>query len=188
MMMDSFEFSKVAGSVLTALLVIVGFRTYIHERTAHYDEAAGYTLPAPSPEEGAGGATGKEAEKAPEFNPAEVVGLLAAAKPDAGKQTFNKCLACHVADKSAASKAAPNLWNVVNRKPGTQADFSGYSKGMKEKGGEWSYEHLAAFVHKPNAYLPGTQMKFAGITKPAELADLIAYIRTLADSPAPLPN
>jgi cytochrome c len=59
---------------------------------------------------------------------------------------------------------------------------------MKAKGGEWTYEHLAGFLHSPKTYLPGTKMGFAGVSKPQELADIIAYIRTLADSPAPLPN
>lgn len=186
-MMDSFEFSKIAAAVLLALLVIVGSRTYIQGRHPHYDEAAGYQLPAPPPEEAAP-AAGAAAEKGPAFDPAAVVALIAKAKPDAGKQALGKCLACHTADKAAASKAGPNLWNVVNRKPGTREDFKGYSDGMKAKGGEWSYEHLAAFIHSPKTYLPGTKMGFNGVSKPEELADIIAYLRTLADSPAPLPN
>ena len=31
-------------------------------------------------------------------------------------------------------------------------------------------------------------MSFAGISKDAERADVIAYLRTLADDPAPLPG
>jgi cytochrome c len=186
-MMDSFEFSKIAAAVLLALLVIVGSRTYIHSLHPHYEESAGYQLPAPPPEE-AKPAAGAAAAKAPEFNPAEIVAKIASAKPDAGKQAFGKCLACHTADASAASKAGPNLWNVVNRKLGAREDFKGYSDQMKAKGGEWTYEHLAGFLHSPKTYLPGTKMGFAGVSKPQELADIIAYIRTLADSPAPLPN
>lgn len=186
-MMDSFEFSKIAAAVLLALLVIVGARTYINQHPAHYDAAAGFQLPAPPPEEAAPAADAG-GEKAAAFNPADVVSKIASAKPDAGKQAFGKCLACHTADKAAASKAGPNLWNVVNRKPGTREDFKGYSDGMKAKGGEWTYEHLAGFLHSPKTYLPGTKMGFQGVAKPQELADIIAYIRTLADSPAPLPN
>lgn len=185
-MMDSFEFSKIAAAVLLALLVIVGARTYIAAHHPHYDEAAGYTLPAPPPEEAA--APGATAEKALDFNPAEVVSKIAAAKPDSGKQALGKCLACHTADKSAASKAGPNLWDVVNRKPGTRDDFKGYSDKMKALPDAWSYEHLAAFIHSPKTYLPGTKMGFAGVPKVQELADIIAYLRTLSDNPAPLPN
>lgn len=187
-MMDSFEFSKIAGSVLAALLLIVGFRTYLDQHPPHFDPKSGYTLPEPSPDAAAPAADGKTAAAAPAFNPAEIVGLLAKANADNGKKTFGQCLNCHKADTSSPSKAAPNLWNVVNRKLAARDDFTGYSKGMKEKGGEWTYEHLAGFLHKPAAYLPGTAMKFGGVAKPQELADLIAYIRTLSDSPAPLPN
>lgn len=185
-MLDSFEFSKIAAAVLLALLVIVGGRTFIASHHAHYDPAAGYALPAPPPEESAAGAA--PAEKAPEFDPADVVAKIAEAKPEAGKKAFGVCLGCHTADASAGNKAGPNLWNVVNRKLAGRDDFKGYSPELKAKGGEWTYEHLAAFLHKPKKFIPGTGMGFPGIAKTQELADVIAYMRTLADTPAPLPN
>lgn len=185
-MMDSFEFSKIAASVLLALLVIVGSRTYINSHAPHYDAAAGYALPEPPPEEAA--AAGAPEEKAAEFNAAEVVSKVAAANVENGKKAASKCMGCHTADASAPSKGGPNLWNVVNRKLGAKDDFKGYSEQLKAKGGDWTYEHLAGFLHAPKKYIPGTKMGFAGVTKPQELADIIAYLRTLADSPAPLPN
>lgn len=183
-MMDSFEFSKIAGCVLAALLVIVGFRTYIHSHPAHYDAAAGYQLPEPAPEEKAG----EPAAAAAAFNPAEVVAKIAEAKPENGKKTFSVCAGCHTADAAAANKVGPNLWNVVNRKLGGREDFKGYSEQLKKKGGEWSYEHLAEFLHSPKTSIPGTKMGYAGIKKTDDLADIIAYLRTLADTPAPLPS
>ncbi len=188
-MMDSFEFSKIAAAILLALLIIFGSRTLINSRHPHYDATAGYTLPAPPPEEGAAGAEATAAaEKAPEFNPAEIVAKIATAKPEAGKQAAGVCLGCHTADAKSASKAGPNLWNVVNRKLGTREDFTAYSPELKAKGGEWTYEQLAGFLDNPKGYIPGTKMGFKGISKPQELADVIAYLRTLADTPAPLPN
>ena len=38
------------------------------------------------------------------------------------------------------------------------------------------------------AAVPGNKMAFAGIKDNAELADLLAYLRTLSDSPPPLPQ
>lgn len=186
-MMDSFEFSKISAGILLALLVIVGSRVVINSRHPHYEAAAGYQLPEPPPEEAAAPGAPAPAEAAT-FNPADVVALLKDANPDAGKQALGKCTSCHTVAKDAASKAGPNLWNVVNRKLGALTDFKGYSDQMKAKGGEWTYEHLAGFIHSPKTYLPGTKMGFAGVAKPKELADIIAYLRTLADSPAPLPN
>ncbi len=59
---------------------------------------------------------------------------------------------------------------------------------MKAKDGEWSYDDLSKFIANPKGFIPGTAMGFAGIPKDSERADVIAYLRTLADSPVPLPT
>lgn len=184
-MMDSFEMTKIAGGVLAALLLIFLPKTLIDlSRQSHHGKAeTGYTLP--SATESAAAPEGAAAPAA--FDPATVVAALATAKPENGAGTFKKCLACHSAEKGAASKAGPNLWNVVGRPHGSQTDFSGYSEAMKTKGGSWTYADLASFLHKPKAFIPGTKMIFNGVSDPGELADLVAYIRTLSDNPQPLP-
>ena len=48
-------------------------------------------------------------------------------------------------------------------------------------------KELAQFIHKPKAYIKGTAMGFAGIPKQQDLANLIAYLRNQAATPAPLP-
>ncbi len=118
-----------------------------------------------------------------------MVALLASAKADEGASQFKKCSTCHQVKKDAPSAVAPNLWGIVNRPKAAQADFaSKYSDAMKAKGGEWTYENLALFLHQPKGYVPGTKMLFNGIKDPAEIANIIAYLRTQADAPAPLPN
>jgi cytochrome c len=42
-------------------------------------------------------------------------------------------------------------------------------------------------IFKPTAYVKGTKMAYAGLPKEQERADVIAYLRTLAESPKPLP-
>ena len=182
--MDSFEISKIAAGVLLALLVIVGSRTYINSQHDHYDAKEGYTLPV----DVAGGETPGAGPAAPSFDPAKIVAMVATADPAAGEKSFSLCKSCHTNEAGAANKTGPNLWNIVNRPLGGVADFGGYSKTMKEKGGNWTYEHLAAFLHKPRDFIPGTKMGFAGIKKEANLANMVAYLRTLADSPAALPE
>ena len=81
----------------------------------------------------------------------------------------------------------PNLWGIVGRPKGSQEGFN-YSAALKEKGGEWGYEELANFIHNPRSYIPGNKMAFAGIRDNAEIADLLAYLRTLSDNPPPLPS
>ncbi|HRN87082.1 c-type cytochrome [Hyphomicrobium sp.] len=184
-MMDSFELNKIAGGVLLALLLIFVPKTLINELSHHGPVTGGFTLPQP---DGAAPADGGEPAAAPKgFDPADVVALVGDASPDEGKAAFRACAACHSAEKGAASKAGPNLYGVLGRALGSVGDFGGYSDVIKSKGGEWSYEALAEFLHAPRGYLPGTRMVFNGVSDNATLADLIAYLRSLADNPAPLP-
>ena len=59
---------------------------------------------------------------------------------------------------------------------------------MKTHGGEWGWEQLATYLHDPKKAVPGNKMAFAGISNNADLADLLAYLRTLSDSPVALPK
>jgi cytochrome c len=59
---------------------------------------------------------------------------------------------------------------------------------QKFKGQPWTYDALNDWLFKPSAYAPGTRMTFAGITSDKQRADVIAYLRSLSDSPEPLPS
>jgi cytochrome c len=59
---------------------------------------------------------------------------------------------------------------------------------MKGKGGNWSFDELNKFLANPRGYVPGTAMTFAGLSRPEQRADVIDYLHTLADNPAPLPK
>ncbi len=59
---------------------------------------------------------------------------------------------------------------------------------MKAHQGPWSYEELSAWLKKPAAYAPGTKMAFAGMNSDKQRADMIAYLRSLAKTPVPLPQ
>lgn len=112
---------------------------------------------------------------------------LAGANVDAGKAIFMKqCFTCHTTDKGGANKVGPNLWDIVGRKMASHAGF-GYSSALQAKGGDWSYEDINHMILKPTAFVKGTKMAFAGLPKEQERADVIAYLRTLADTPKPLP-
>lgn len=180
--MNTFELNKIAGGVLSALLVIFASKTYLdiamHE---HKPAKPGWALPITEIAHDAGAAPAKP------FNPGEVLGLLAKANPDSGQDTFKRCLQCHTPDKGGRNLVGPNLWGVVGRKVASGQGFP-YSEAMKTHGGEWTWEQLAAYLHDPRAAVPGNKMAFAGVKDSAELADLLAYIRKLSDTPAPLPK
>ncbi|MCC7274350.1 MAG: cytochrome c family protein [Alphaproteobacteria bacterium] len=112
--------------------------------------------------------------------------LLAAADPKAGETQAKKCLACHTLNQGGPNRVGPNLWNIVGAKHGHAAGFA-YSAAIKDKPGDWNYEELNAFISSPKTYAPGTKMAFVGIPKAEDRAALIAYLRTLSDSPKPLP-
>ncbi len=185
---DSFEFTKVAGATLSALLLIFGSRTIIDMTVGHTPEKPGYVLPAAAPEAATPPAGGQPAAGASAADVSkDVLALLPKANVDNGKAIFHKCQACHVSEKGKTPTVGPNLWDVVNRPKGTYPGFK-YSEGMEKKGGNWSFDQLADFLHSPKAFVPGTKMLFNGLPTPADEADVIAYLATLADTPVALPK
>lgn len=133
----------------------------------------------------------EDSAPAEEAAPEEIEPLLASADPSAGESVFRKCAACHSNDASNANKVGPGLWNIVNRPVANHDDFK-YSAAMNEysEGGEvqWTYERLSNFLAAPRQYISGTSMGFAGIKDLEDRADLLAYLRTVADTPPPLPG
>lgn len=179
--MDSFEFNKIAGAVLFAALVISGTKTAADIIfTSQAPEKPGFVIA--SATETGGEPAAAKAE--PAISLAE---LLKNADAGAGERVARKCVACHSFEKDGANKAGPHLFDIVGRPLGAVGGFA-YSSALKQKGGDWAYESLDAFIAKPKDYLPGTKMAFAGIRKPEQRADLIAYLRSLSESPKPLPS
>ena len=43
------------------------------------------------------------------------------------------------------------------------------------------------FVHDPKSFAPKTKMVFSGVKRDQQRADVLAYLRSLSDSPKPLP-
>jgi cytochrome c len=177
--MDTFELAKIAGAVLSSLLVIVGFRTVLEiAEESHKAEKPGYTLPMAAESKPSGGAAVPAPVALPAFDTAAVVKASAEGNVQNGAATFKKCQACHDGVKGGPNKVGPNLWGVVGRPKASHEGFN-YSDAMKAKGDAWTPEDIVAFVHGPKAFVPGTKMLFPGIADPSELADLLAYLNTL---------
>jgi cytochrome c len=113
---------------------------------------------------------------------------LASADAQAGKEIFGKsCAACHLVAPGLKVPKRANLWGIVGRPKGSQGDVE-YSSSLKQAGGSWSFEDLNAFISNPALTLPGTDMSFPGLADETQRADLIAYLRSLSETPVQLPG
>jgi cytochrome c len=177
--MDSFEFNKIAGAILATCLFLVALSLAAEAIYAPPRPAKpGYEVEIPK-----AGSGGEAAKPAPE-EPIEK--LLASATVEKGQASAKVCTTCHTFDKGGPNKVGPNQWNLVGRKKASEAGFS-YSSALQAKGGEWTYEDINHMIFKPQAYIRGTKMAYAGMPKEQDRADIIAYLRTMNDNPPPLP-
>ena len=180
--MSDLTFNKYAGAVLATALAIVGLgevSAIVYENEPL--KKAGYDVPIAA-EEGPGGPA------APELPP-DWGTVLPIADVAAGKTATAACQTCHNFDKGGPNMTGPNLFGVLGRKPGTHAGFN-YSPGMVAEGdklGTWTFDDLYTFLSGPQAYVQGTKMTFVGIKKSDTRINVIAYLRTLNDSPVPIP-
>jgi cytochrome c len=180
--MDSFELNKIIGALLGVVFVVFSVNL-LSDAIFHTSAPAtpGYAIAVPESGEADG-----DAPAAAE----SVLPLLASADPAAGETVFRRCQACHTVEQGGPNKVGPNLWNIVNA-PAAHLDNFSYSAAVREyaqEGEVWDYENLDHFLLNPRGFLPGTAMSFAGLRNIDDRANVIAYLRTLSDSPAPLPE
>ena len=170
------RFNTIAGWVLFAGIVALG-SSIVASETFHSGrpEKMGYPIEGVVLE-GEGAA---EAEKPIAF-------YLASADPAKGQAVFNKCTACHNAEKGGANQLGPNLWGMLGEPIGKGHGFA-FSPALAEKGGTWDWQSLSDWLHSPKTFAPGTKMTFAGISNPQDRANIIAFLNTKSDAPRPLP-
>ena len=179
--MDSFEWNKIIGAVLgTAIFIfvvrVVAENIYEPEKPAK----PGYVVEGVVETAGGGSAAPVE-ETMPDWGT-----VLASADVVDGKTISTKCEQCHDLSKGGPNKIGPNLFGVVDRARAAHEGFA-YSSAMKGKPGNWTYDELFKFIKAPGVDIPGTKMSFAGLRSDKDRINLIAYLRTNAASPAPIP-
>ena len=112
---------------------------------------------------------------------------LASADPAKGADVFKKCAACHNAENGGPNALGPNLWGVLGEGVGQGAHGFAFSDALKSKGGTWDWQNLSDWLKSPKAFAPGTKMTFAGLSKPEDRANVIAYLNQQSNSPRPMP-
>jgi cytochrome c len=172
-MFDTMTVTKAGGALCGAFLIFLlgkwaAESLYHTGAEAHGGEevAQAYSI-----DTGASSGGGETAAAGPDF-----ATLFASADASAGEKVFAKCKACHKID--GTNSTGPHLNDVVDRAVGSVADFS-YSDAVKGLGGNWEPERMNEFLINPKAYAPGTKMTFAGLPKPEDRANLIAYLKSL---------
>lgn len=176
--MDPLFLNKIAGGIFAAILVVM-FATTVSETIFH----------AEGPEKVAYPVTVEVAatEETPEEEAPGVTFLLASASVDKGERQFAKCKSCHSIDKGGRNATGPNLYGVVGADIAS-VDGYRYSSSLQEAGGDWTYDALDAWLANPNKFISGNKMSFAGLRRPDQRADLIAYLRSFHDAPPALPD
>ena len=62
-----------------------------------------------------------------------------------------------------------------------------YSKALLAYGKTWTFEEMNGFLTKPQAYIKGTKMAFAGLKNEKDRASIILFMNQYSDNPLPLP-
>ena len=181
--MDSFEINKIIASILLVALLIIGIGK-LSNIIFKVDklESSAYKVDLPD----------NEAKQANQVNTTnvedkvDISALMALGDMAHGEKVFKKCSACHSIEAGGGNKIGPALYNVVGRKIAALQDYK-YSKALVEYQKNWSFEELNGFLIKPQKWIKGTKMAYAGLRKEKDRASVILYLNKYSDNPLPLP-
>jgi len=164
-------FNTAAGWVLFAAGLGLGLSIlsgkYFHGDKPQRPEKLGYVIEGAA-EEGGGAAA--------EMSMAEALNMMPAADLiAAGEKAFAKCQSCHTINAGGANGIGPNLHGTMGKPLGGHAGFA-YSAELKGKGGTWDWDSMNEWLKNPKAYVPGTKMSFAGLSKIEDRAAIAMYL------------
>ena len=176
--MDSFEINKIVAAVLVVFLVVFGIGK-ISDIIFHVEKpnTSAYKVEVSTLSATQASNTGQDVD---------ISALLAMGDVDRGQNVFKKCSACHSVKKGGKNKIGPALYSVLGRDVATLADYK-YSKALMAFGKTWTFEEMNSFLTKPQAYIKGTKMAFAGLKKEKDRASVILFMNQNSDNPLPLP-
>ena len=181
--MDSFEINKIIAAILLTALIIIGIGKFA-DILFHVDKPVESAYKVEGLEVVTSStSSSSEAKEEVKININE---LLALGDMAHGEKVFKKCSACHMIVSDGKNMIGPNLWGVIGRTAGSVNDYK-YSKAMVAYGKEWTFEEMNAYLIKPQAYIKGTKMAFAGLRKEKDRAAVILYVNSKSNNPIQLP-
>ena len=181
--MDSFEINKIIAAILLTALIIIGIGKFA-DVIFHVKKPQESAYKVEGLEVAADKTSSSSEDKVEEK--ININELLALGDLVHGEKVFKKCSACHMIVSDGKNMIGPNLWGVIGRTAGSVSDYK-YSKAMVAYGKEWTFEEMNAYLIKPQAYIKGTKMAFAGLRKEKDRASVILYLNQNSDNPLPLP-
>ena len=180
--MDSFELNKIIGAVLITALLLIGLGKFT-DFLFHVDKPQQSAYKVEGLETVTKIASSSEKKVAEKVDIAQ---LLAMGDLTHGEKIFKKCSACHMIVSNGKNMIGPNLWSIIGRQAASASDYK-YSKAMTAYAKKWDFEEMNSYLIKPQAYIKGTKMAFAGLRKEKDRASVILYLNSKSDSPLPTP-
>jgi len=176
--MDSFEINKIVTAVLVVFLVVFGIGK-ISDIVFHVEKpnTSAYKVEVIA-------ASSTQDSNSEQL--VDIAALLAMGNLDDAKKVWKKCSACHSIKKGGKNKIGPALYNVLGRNVAGLDNYK-YSKALIGYGKTWTFEEMNGFLKKPQAYIKGTKMAFAGLKKEKDRASILLFMNQNSDNPLPLP-
>jgi len=176
--MDSFEINKIVAAVLVVFLVVFGIGK-ISDIVFHVEKpnTSAYKVEV---------STTSSTQDSSTEQLVDIAALLAMGNLDDAKKVWKKCTACHSIKKGGKNKIGPALYNVLGRNVAALDNYK-YSKALAAYGKTWTFEEMNEFLKKPQAYIKGTKMAFAGLKKEKDRASILLFMNQNSDNPLPLP-
>ena len=177
--MDSFEINKIIAAIIIVFILVFGVGK-ISDIVYHVEKpsTSAYKVDVK---------TANTSSKSSDLSEAvDISSLLAMGSIEHGQKVFKKCSACHSVKKGGKNKIGPALYNVLGRNVAALDNYK-YSKALAAYGKTWTFEEMNGFLKKPQAYIKGTKMAFAGLKKEKDRASILLFMNQNSDNPLPLP-
>ena len=102
-----------------------------------------------------------------------------------GKLKFGPCRTCHYPEKGVGHNNGPSLWNIFNKRVGSQPGFEYYSDALTQADFVWTPALMNVWLADPQRFLPGNMMMSLGIEDAQDRADVIEYLKTFSEPETP---